>query len=212
MAIIVPAILEKTKEDFEVRAESFERIPDVQRVQVDFADGKFVENKTISIEDIDALNPAITWEAHLMVEEPVDFFDYQMVGFNVVVVHFEAFADSSLIVEALAHIRAQGLKAGLAVNPETPVSLMVPYASSVDQFTFLSVHPGKQGQPFLEATYERVRDLRRMVPNAVIEVDGGISVTNAKQLIQAGADLLVVGSAMRESPSRAFVDLQSSLT
>ncbi len=211
MAIIVPAILEKTKQDFDLRARSFERLPDALRIQVDFADGKFVPNTTIAISELEALSPVFTWEAHLMVEEPVDFFDYQMVGFSVLIVHYEAFGSVEQLESSLRKIRALGMKTGLAFNPETSVDLVVPYAELVDQFTVLSIHPGMQGQEFLSESYERIGALRRALPEAIIEVDGGINQETARQAMQSGANLLAVGSALWEDPARSFEDLESSL-
>ncbi len=211
MAIIVPAILEKTKQDFDSRARSFERLPDALRIQVDFADGKFVPNTTVSVLELDALSPVFMWEAHLMVEEPVDFFDYQMVGFSVLIVHYEAFSSAEQLETSLRQIRTLGMKTGLAFNPETPVDLVVRYAELVDQFTVLSIHPGMQGQEFLPESYERIAALRFALPEAVIEVDGGINQETARQAVQSGANLLAVGSALWEDPARSFEDLESSL-
>ena len=101
------------------------------------------------------------------------------------------------------------IKVGLAFNPETSVSQVVPYAEQVDQFTVLSVHPGMQGSNFLPQSLERVTELRALCPNSVIEVDGGISLENAKAVADAGADYLVVGSALWDDASRIFEDLQA---
>lgn len=211
MAIIVPAILEKTKQDFEARARSFERLPDALRIQVDFADGKFVSNNTVTISELDALSPVFTWEAHLMVEEPVDFFDYQMVGFSVLIVHYEAFSSAGQLESSLGQIRKLGLKAGLAFNPETAVEQVAQYAQLVDQYTVLSIHPGMQGQEFLPEAYGRISALRALLPESLIEVDGGVNQETARRAVQCGANLLAVGSALWEDPVRGFEDLESSL-
>lgn len=209
MALILPAILEKTKEEFEARAKRFERLLNVQRIQVDVADGKFVSNTTVLAPDIDVLSPNYIWEAHLMVEEPVDFFDYQMLGFTVIIVHFEAFTNEAVLISSLAQIRNLGLKVGLAINPETPVESVVHYAKYVDQFTILSVHPGTQGAEFIPESLTRISVLRKLCPDAVIEVDGGVSLETAEVVAKAGADLLVVGSALWDDESRVFEDLQA---
>jgi ribulose-phosphate 3-epimerase len=200
MTLIVPAILEATKEGFAARAERFERLPDVERIQVDFCDGEFVPYESVAISDVDILNPAISWEAHLMVMEPVDFFDYQMAGFGTVIVHVEAFPNLDSIIPALKQIKSYGLKAGLALNIETPVRRVQDYVDYVDQFTLMSVHPGRQGQQFLPEALERVSELRSMVPDAVIEVDGGINEHNARSIADVGADMLAVGSALATDP------------
>lgn len=212
MAIIVPAILEKTKEEFQARAESFERLPSIQRIQVDFCDGKFVPHVSLSIADIDSLNPAYLWEAHLMVEEPVDFFDYQMVGFGVIIVHYEAFKTIDQMTASLKQIREFGLKVGLAINPETDVHAVVPFAALVDQYTILSIHPGQQGQAFLPESLERIRDLKSRVPDMLLEADGGVHKENIRTIADAGADLLIVGSALWDDPARDLEQLQGNLT
>lgn len=211
MATIVPAILEHTKEDFDSRARSFERLPDALRIQVDFADGQFVPNTTVTVSELEALNPAFTWEAHLMVQEPVDFFDYQMLGFSTLIIHYEAFSSSEQLEASVRQIRSLGLKVGLAFNPETPVAAVAQYVLQVDQFTVLSIHPGKQGQEFLPEAYGRIHELRTLLPNALIEVDGGINLETAKRAMESGADLLAVGSALWDDPARSFEDLESSL-
>lgn len=211
MAIIVPAILEQTKEDFIARAQNLERVTSATRMQVDFADGKFVPNTTVSVQDLDSLNPAYFWEAHLMVEEPVDFFDYQMLGFGVIIVHFEAFVDTTALERSLAAIRGLGMKTGLALNPETPVSVVIPFDHLVDQYTLLTIHPGFQGQDLLAGSLERVTELKRLVPGCVAEVDGGVSARTIAAAARAGADILVVGSALKQNPVRAYEDLQSAL-
>src|SRR3989338_2089969 len=124
MAIIVPAILEKTVDGFKNKLALIAKLPDIQRIQVDFCDGKFVPNVTLPITEIDPLNPAFIWEAHLMVEEPVDFLDYQISGFSVVIVHYEAFKDKTTIFSTLREIKKLRLKVGLALNPETSVSVL----------------------------------------------------------------------------------------
>lgn len=211
MATIVPAILEETKEGFAARAEQFERVPEARRIQVDFCDGVFVTGKTVGIKDVELLNPAVFWEAHIMAEAPSDFFDYQLAGFGLIVVHIEAFADDAQVQTALAAIRSLGLKVGLGVNPETDLQRVVPYAGLVDQYTLLTIHPGQQGQTMLPESLGRIHQLRTLLPNAVIEVDGGVKAGNIAAVAAAGADLLVVGSALQDEPVRRFQDLQSAL-
>ncbi len=211
MAKIVPSILEETKEGFAARAEQFERVPDTQRIQVDFCDGVFVAGKTIGIKDVELLNPAVFWEAHIMAEAPNDFFDYQLAGFGLIVVHFEAFANEPALHAALAAIRGLGLKVGLGINPETDLQRVVSYAGLVDQYTLLTIHPGQQGQAMLPESLGRIHQLRTLLPNAVIEVDGGVKAGNIAAVAAAGADLLVVGSALQNDPVRQFQDLQSAL-
>ena len=119
MAQIVPAILENTKEQFLDKISRVVKLPGVERIQVDFGDGEFVPNKILSVSEIDALNPAFHWEAHLMIKEPQDFLDYEISGFKTILVHYEAYQSEADLKSALSVIKKSGLKAGLAINPPT---------------------------------------------------------------------------------------------
>lgn len=196
MAIIVPAILEADKEKLESKLFAASRISGVTTLQIDFCDGNFVEGKSVPIKEVDVLNPAFTWEAHLMVQEPVDFLDYQMVGFKRLIVHYESFSSEKQLEEAIDQITKLGMEVVIAINPETPVSNLRYFTDTIKQFTLLSVNPGKQGNPFIEQSVERVKELRAIAPHAIIEVDGGVNVTHAPVLSEAGADMLAVGSAL----------------
>ncbi len=194
MAIILPAILEKTKEAFEQRLALVCKIPGVTKIQVDFGDGEFIENKLLEAGEMDTLNPAFEWEAHLMVKNPNDFLDYQICGFKTLIVHYEAFENSDDLKKSLADIKGMGFKTGVAINPDTMVNVLKEV--SADQYLIMSVVPGKQGQAFLPSTIDRIKELRAIYPHAIIEVDGGVNETNIKSIKQAGADLICVGSAL----------------
>ncbi len=196
MAIIVPAILETDREKLDAKIFALSRISGVEILQVDFCDGEFVEGKSLPIKELDVLNPAFAWEAHLMMREPVDFLDYQMVGFNRLIVHYESFTSEAHMKEALEQISQLGMEAAVAINPETPVSVLRSFTDTVKHFTLLSVHPGKQGNPFLPESIERIQELRALTPHGILEVDGGITAAHATSLVQAGADMLAVGSAL----------------
>ena len=121
MATIVPAILEKTKEGFLEKISKVTKLPGLQRIQVDFGDGSFIENKLLPPSEMDALNPAFDWEAHLMVKEPKDFLDYQICGFKTLIVHYEAFSSVDELKKTLDEIKAMGFKTSVAINPDTSV-------------------------------------------------------------------------------------------
>ena len=139
MSIIIPAILEETKEGFAQKLSLVMKIPGVERVQVDFGDGIFIPTKLLSAEEMDVLNPAIHWEAHLMVKEPKDFLDYQICGFNTLLVHHEAYEKVEDLKKALAAIRGLGMKAGLVINPPTDVAVCQTFDGLADQFLIMSV-------------------------------------------------------------------------
>ncbi len=199
MAIIVPAILETEKETFNDRLFALTRLLGVERIQVDFCDGKFVPNTSLAISEIDPLNPAFQWEAHLMVDQPLSFLDYRIAGFQTIIVHYEAYPNAVMLGEAIDKIISHGLTPGIAVNPETPLEGLPHYSDKVSHFTVLSVHPGKQGSDFLPDSVGRLKTLRKLLPNAILEVDGGVSLENAKMLADAGANYLVTGSHLLQS-------------
>jgi ribulose-phosphate 3-epimerase len=194
MAIIIPAILEKTKEAFNERLNLVCKIPGLSKIQVDFGDGEFIENKLLEAGEMDTLNPAFTWEAHLMVKAPKDFLDYQICGFKNIIVHYEAYPSVHELNYILPKIKALGFKVGVAISPETPVEVLKDVVA--DQYLIMSVVPGKQGQAFISTTPNKIKELRSLLPHAIIEVDGGVNETNIKILKEAGADLICVGSSL----------------
>lgn len=194
MAQIIPAILEKTKEGFLEKVASAVKLPGLERIQVDFGDGSFIDNKLLDASEMDTLNPAFVWEAHLMVKNPKDFLDCQICGFKIIIVHYEAYSSADDLKKALADIKSMGFKTGVAINPDTSVDALDNVAA--DQYLIMSVVPGKQGQGFLPETLERIMALRKLIPHAIIEVDGGINETNIKSVKAVGADLICVGSAL----------------
>lgn len=214
MAEIVPSILETTKEGFLDTQSRELKLPGVKRIQVDFGDGLFVPNIILPISEIPPLNPAYTWEAHLMLKHPKDFLDYKIAGFSEILIHYEAYEDSRELHEAISAIEKQGLKSGLVINVGTPVEVLKDYEKIVGHFQLMSVHPGYQGTPFLEETYGRVEALRKLLPNAIIEVDGGVNFENVKKIAGAGADLIIAGSVITKAldMAQAWEKLNSSLS
>lgn len=216
--MIIPAILEKTPQGFAEKIAKIQTLGKaVKRVQVDFCDGVFVQNSTLAIQEFPMLGPLpkkYDWEAHLMIDHPTNFEHYKDAGFSTIILHYEAFAGEPHLEEALEHVIMLGMKPGIAINPDTPVSVLRYYTDNISQFTVMSVHPGKQGNPFLPEAIDRVRELRELAPNATIEVDGGVSAHNAAALINAGADYLAVGSALFETEDvkQNYQDIESAGT
>lgn len=199
--MIIPAILEKNPLDFAHKLAKIKTIPKLQRIQVDFTDGVFVESTSMPVEEVGHVPKLdkLEWEAHIMVDHPSNFAAYKEAGFSTVVVHYESFLTETLLEEAIEKIIKLGMKPGIAINPETNVSTLRYFTDNITHFTILSVQPGKQGNAFIESTFEKIKALREMAENATIEVDGGVNANNAGALIQAGADYLVVGSALFET-------------
>ncbi|MFC1870359.1 ribulose-phosphate 3-epimerase [Chloroflexota bacterium] len=204
---VVPAILTDDPQALETMVRQAETFADY--VQIDFMDGRFVPSRSISREQMDGLAVKISWEAHLMTLKPEDYFDgFHQAGAQRVVFHYEAV---SSVRDIISRARSLGLGVGLAVNPETPISAILPLTDEVDSVLFLSVHPGFYGSKFLPEVLDKVVALRGAVPGMEIGIDGGIKETNISQVAQAGADSICVGSAifMQPDPAGSFRHLQS---
>ncbi len=197
-SIIIPAILEKTPQGFAEKFEKIKQLP-VERIQVDFCDGEFVENSTLKIDELPKLDPKFHWEAHLMISRPTDFASYAEAGFKTVIVHYEAFGAEAHLEGALLAIDNLGMEPVIAINPESAVSVLRYDTDTIHRFIIMGIHPGEQGREFMPETVARISELRSMAPNAKIEIDGGVKAENAKSIIGAGATDIVVGSALFET-------------
>jgi ribulose-phosphate 3-epimerase len=184
----------------------------------DIGDGHFVEPITIGPIVLESISPLIhrfggRIDVHMMVDQPVKHFEaVAAAGGDSVTFHVEAVDDVRATIRAA---REQELQVGIAFNPETEPEAVVEFADAVDLVLCMSIHPGYSGQPFQEATYERVRRLRAALPASVlIQVDGGVNEDNIKPLYDEGARLLVAASAIfgREDLTRSYRRLLQQLT
>lgn len=182
---------------------------------LDVMDGLFVPNISFGLPVIEAINRVATktLDVHLMIEKPERYIkDFKAAGADVLTVHYEA---STHIHRSLQAIKDEGMKAGVALNPHTPVDLLKDVIQDIDLVCLMSVNPGFGGQKFIERTYEKIRALKAMI-NAVgsetlIEIDGGVNNDNAPRLIEAGADVLVAGSFVfrSEDPKTTIAGLKA---
>src|SRR6516162_7146389 len=168
------------------------------RIHVDVMDGHFVPNLSMGAVVVKGLRPVtpLPLEVHLMVEDPGRFIAlFLKEGADTLIVHHEVLPNPVPLLKA---IRNQGKKVGLAVNPENPVEALEPYLGEIDLALCMTVHPGFGGQQFLPESPERIRRLRQLInrhnPGCELEVDGGIEEMNAGLVVQAGANVLVVGT------------------
>jgi ribulose-phosphate 3-epimerase len=166
----------------------------------DIGDGHFVEPITAGPIVLQSIAPLVHREGgvldcHLMVEEPAHYFGaLQTAGADSVTLHYEATPDSPAVA-ALA--RERGFQVGLAFKPETSVEDVVPAADAFDLVLCMSIHPGYSGQAFMPEAFDRIRRLRASIPDAVhVQVDGGITNENIRTVYDAGADLIVCGTAI----------------
>ena len=165
---------------------------------IDIMDGVFVPNISFGMPVLDAINKHAkkTIDVHLMIVDPDRYITtFKKLGADVLTVHYEACTHLHRTLQA---IKAEGMKAGVALNPHTSVDLLEDVIQDIDLVCIMSVNPGFGGQSFIENTYAKVEKLKALInrKNAatIIEIDGGVTNKNAKQLAEAGADVLVAGS------------------
>lgn len=167
---------------------------------LDVMDGRFVPNITFGMFIIEAIAKMATkpLDVHLMIVEPEKYIEqFKSAGADVITVHYETCPH---LHRTLQQIKATGAKAGVALNPHTPVSVLEDLIEDIDLVCLMSVNPGFGGQRFIYQTIPKIRKLREMIvtanANTLIEIDGGVGLQNAESLLQAGADVLVAGSSV----------------
>jgi len=172
---------------------------------IDVMDGVFVPNISFGMPVIKAIakHAKKTLDVHLMIIDPDRYIKtFADLGCNILTVHYEACTHLHRTIQA---IKAEGMQAGVALNPHTNISLLEDTIKDIDMVCLMSVNPGFGGQSFIENTYNKVIQLRKMIKengaSTKIEIDGGVTNKNAKQLVDVGADVLVAGSFVFSSPN-----------
>ncbi len=182
---------------------------------LDVMDGMFVPNISFGIPVIGFINKHAkkTLDVHLMIEQPDRYIkQFKEVGADVLSVHYEACTHLHRTLQA---IEQEGMKRGVAINPHTSVELLEPVLENIDLVCMMSVNPGFGGQQFIEGTYRKVERLRAMIEqkglSTHIEIDGGVTSSNARKLVDAGANVLVAGSFVFKSddPKQTIIDLKN---
>ncbi len=176
---------------------------------LDIMDGTFVPNISYGFPIVEAVarKASKPMDAHLMIVHPEKYVErFAATGVKMLSFHYEAVEDPAPVI---AQIRRAGMAPGLVINPDADVEVLYPYLKDCDFVVIMSVFAGFGGQKFIEATYDRVKavkaEIERQGCNCRIEVDGGVSPANAKALVEAGADILVAGSAVFKSDNPAAV-------
>ncbi|PCH72500.1 MAG: ribulose-phosphate 3-epimerase [Flavobacteriaceae bacterium] len=170
---------------------------------IDVMDGVFVPNISFGMPVISAIKKHAkkTMDVHLMIVDPDRFIDdFKKVGADILTVHYEACKHLHRTIQA---IKAAGMKAGVSLNPHTPISVLEDVIQDLDVVLIMSVNPGFGGQSFIENTYKKVSQLRQLIDfsesNAIIEIDGGVTDQNIEKLSEQGADAFVAGSFIFKS-------------
>ena len=197
--VLSPSILAA---DFKVLGQEMKKTEEngAAYIHFDVMDGIFVPSISFGMPVLASINDATEqfMDAHLMVQEPIRYVEaFQKAGADYVTVHLEACED---VKTTFDKIHACGMKAGLAVNPETDVKELVPYLEDVEMILIMSVHPGFGGQKFIPESLDKIREVRAMLNEKNLEtdiqVDGGIYVENVREVLDAGANVIVAGSAV----------------
>lgn len=215
--IIAPSVLAA---DFANLQRDIEMInnSDADWFHIDIMDGVFVPNISFGMPVLEAITKHTKKiiDVHLMIVDPDRYIKtFANLGANILTVHYEACTHLHRTLQA---IKAEGMKAGVALNPHTNVDLLEDVICDIDMVCLMSVNPGFGGQSFIENTYLKVKKLKELIlkKNAatLIEIDGGVTDKNALQLVQAGADVLVAGNFVFKAanPTQTIVDLKKLTT
>ena len=183
-------------------------------LHVDVMDGKFVPSISFGMPVIKAIRKVcdIVFDVHLMIEEPIRYIkEFVDCGADIITIHLEACEDVQATIDK---IHAYGVKAGLSIKPGTPVESLLPYLDKVEMILMMSVEPGFGGQKYIEASTERIRQVKAMLTErglkTDLQVDGGINVDNVNTVLEAGVNIVVAGSAVFggniEEKTKAFME------
>ncbi|KYO66755.1 ribulose-phosphate 3-epimerase [Thermovenabulum gondwanense] len=202
MAKIAPSILSA---DFSNLEQEIKKVEDfgADFIHIDVMDGNFVPNITLGPCVIESIRKVtnLPFDVHLMVENPERYLkDFAEAGADIISFHQEA---THHVHRTIQDIKKLGIKAGVAINPATPVSLIEDILEEVDLILVMSVNPGFGGQSFIKSALKKISTLKQIILKnnykTLIEVDGGINEDNAEKIVKAGADILVAGSAIYKS-------------
>ena len=171
-----------------------------QYIHIDVMDGSFVPSISFGMPLIKSIRSATdkVFDVHLMIVDPIRYInEFAEIGADIITFHLEAAPDVNAVID---EIHSLGKRAGLSIKPGTPVEELVPYLDKVDMILVMTVEPGFGGQPFIEASYDRIKAVRAMLTerglDTDIQVDGGITKENVRSVIAAGANVIVAGSTV----------------
>jgi ribulose-phosphate 3-epimerase len=187
---VIPSVLTSVPEDLEKKVRILE--PLIEVIQIDIMDGKFVPNTSVAVGDVQKVSPQVPMEVHLMVEHPGEYVQpFADIGAFRIIFHIESDDDAGDVIQK---IRQLNMEPGVALNPPTPVEEIKPFLNLVDIVLVMGVNPGFQGQKFIPEVLTKVRAVKQIRPELPVEVDGGVNPETGPALVDAGVDILNVGS------------------
>ncbi len=215
MVLIAPSLLSANFLRLEEECEMLNN-SEADWFHLDVMDGRFVPNISFGIPVIQQIRKTTSkiCDVHLMIVEPEKYADaFKNAGADILTVHIEA---CTHLHRNIQQIKSLGMQAGVALNPHTPVSLLHDVINDIDLVCLMSVNPGFGGQKFIPQTINKIKELRQLIKdksaNVKIEIDGGVTLENAKEIVQAGADVLVAGNTVFSSPDPAATIIQLKRT
>lgn len=201
--IISPSILAADFGNLQAICEMINRSR-AEWVHIDVMDGVFVPNISFGFPVLEAVKRHCRKfiDVHIMIVQPEKYVKrFAQAGAEMLTFHYEATENPQQIIDM---IRVEGIKVGITINPDVPVSVLAPYIDKVDMVLLMSVFAGYGGQKFIEETYTRIDELKALIdsknPDCLIEIDGGVNPENAPQLFRHGANVLVAGSTVFNAP------------
>jgi len=175
----------------------------VQDIHIDFMDGSFTPKSSVPLSDMIDVKSSfnINFEIHLMCYNPEKYIEeIKNLGITKAFIHFEVFSDLNVLNDVIDRFFENGIEVGIAVNPETNISLISDeLLEKADSFMLMSVVPGAEGQKFMTSVYEKIKRLRDYSDKVMVYVDGGINDSNVQELLETGANVLCVGSFVSSS-------------
>lgn len=214
MKLIAPSLLSADFTNLQSELEMLNK-SEADWIHLDIMDGVFVPNISFGIPIISSIRPLTKkpFDVHLMIVNPSEYFEaFKNAGADYISFHYEACAH---VHRAVQQLKSLGIKAGIVLNPHTPVHLLEDIIADLDYVLLMSVNPGFGGQKFIERSYHKIKQLKKLINDCnsecLIQVDGGVNTKNANKLFEAGTDCLVAGNAVFKSknPSKTISELKS---